>query len=86
MMMLVCWQQISGDLFLQKFEGNQCRKTITVHIIPDNQYKANMDFSVVLHHPSDHFGVGDPSVATVIITDDDGMYVYVFMFVCLFGH
>ncbi|XP_013418432.1 sodium/calcium exchanger 2 isoform X2 [Lingula anatina] len=53
------------------FAANEYCKTVTVPIVNDNQYEADVDFYVILKNPSAEAGLGDPSVARVTIIDDD---------------
>ena len=58
--------------FSQIFKETEYQKTISVPIINDNQYEADVDFYVLLKNPSGDAGLGDPSVTRVTIIDDDG--------------
>ncbi|XP_070172834.1 sodium/calcium exchanger 2-like isoform X3 [Littorina saxatilis] len=53
------------------FDENEYRKVITVPIINDNQYEADVDFYILLKNPAGGGGLGDPSIARVTIVDDD---------------
>ncbi|XP_030832705.1 magnesium/proton exchanger 2 isoform X4 [Strongylocentrotus purpuratus] len=53
------------------FTETEWRKTITVPIINDTQYEANMDFYIILKCPEGGGALGDPSVTRVTIIDDD---------------
>ncbi|XP_035826094.1 sodium/calcium exchanger 2-like, partial [Aplysia californica] len=55
----------------QVFQENEYKKTVTVPIINDNQYEADVDFYVILKNPHGGTGIGDPSVTRVTIVDDD---------------
>ena len=57
---------------MQTFNENEYRKLITIPIINDNQYEADVDFYVILKNPTGGGGLGDPSIARVTIVDDDG--------------
>ena len=54
------------------FNEDEYRKTLTVPIINDNQYEADVDFYVLLKNPNGGGGTGDPSITRVTIIDDDG--------------
>jgi len=48
-------------------------KTISIPIINDNQYEADVDFYVILKNAvGQNAAIGDPSIARVTIIDDDG--------------
>lgn len=57
---------------LQTFTEEEYKKSITVPIINDNQYEADVDFYIVLKNPNGNSSIGDPSVSRVTIIDDDG--------------
>ena len=58
--------------FFQIFNENEDRKSISVPIIDNNQFDDDTEFYIILKNPVGGKGVGDPSVATVTIFDDDG--------------
>ena len=60
---------------MQVFKATEFQKTITVPIINDNQYEADVDFYVILKNPNGGGGLGEPSIARVTIIDDDGEYL-----------
>ena len=45
---------------------------ISIPIINDNQYEADVDFYVILKNAHGGAGIGDPSVTRITIVDDDG--------------
>ncbi|WAQ99799.1 NAC1-like protein [Mya arenaria] len=53
------------------FKESEYKKTISVPIINDNQFENDVTFYIVLKNPTGGAGIGDPSVATVTIVDDD---------------
>ncbi|KAK2143511.1 hypothetical protein LSH36_835g00039 [Paralvinella palmiformis] len=53
------------------FTEEEYKKSITVPIINDNQYEADVDFYIVLKNPNGNSSIGDPSVSRVTIIDDD---------------
>lgn len=55
------------------FKETEYCKTISITIINDNQYEADVDFYMLLKNPSSEAGLGDPSVTRITIIDDDGM-------------
>ena len=57
---------------LQVFKETEYRKTITIPIINDNQYEADVDFYVILKNPQGDAGLSDPNITRVTIIDDDG--------------
>ena len=59
----------------QVFEPTEYKKSISIPIINDNQYEADVDFYIILKTPSGEASLGDPNVARVTIIDDDGMFV-----------
>ena len=58
----------------QLFRDGETIKTISIPIINDFQYEADVDFYVTLKNPigSGAIAVGEPSIARVLIIDDDG--------------
>ena len=57
----------------QTFAESESIKTISIPIINDNQYEADVDFYVILKNPvGQNAAIGDPSIARVTIIDDDG--------------
>ncbi|KAK3766043.1 hypothetical protein RRG08_002281 [Elysia crispata] len=53
------------------FQENEYRKVISIPIINDNQYEADVDFYVILKNAHGGAGIGDPSVTRITIVDDD---------------
>ncbi|XP_076443822.1 sodium/calcium exchanger 2-like isoform X2 [Babylonia areolata] len=53
------------------FNENEYKKSITIPIINDNQYEADVDFYIILKNPTGGAGLGDPSISRITIVDDD---------------
>ena len=56
------------------FSESEYRKSITIPIINDMQYEADVDFYVILKNPSGEAGISDPNITRITIIDDDGTY------------
>ncbi len=69
---IMCRAKTLPLLLIQVFTENETKKTISVPIINDDQYEADVDFYVLLKKPEGEAEIGDPSVCRVTIIDDDG--------------
>lgn len=68
------------------FKETEYQKTVTIPIINDNQYEADVDFYVILKNATGDSGIGDPSIARVTIIDDDGENWYLISIVVALSH
>ena len=59
-------------VIFQIFGETEDRKSITIPIVDNNQFDDDTEFYIILRNPLGGRGLGDPSVATVTIIDDDG--------------
>ena len=57
---------------MQTFKETESRKTISLPIINDQQYLADVDFYVILKNPTGDAGLSDPSITRITVIDDDG--------------
>ena len=70
------WFIVISNLWFQTFAEDEEKKSLSVPIINDNQYEADVDFYVILKNAAGTAGIGDPSVARITIIDDDGESVH----------
>ena len=60
------------------FEKNETVKSIFIEIVDDYEWEPDEEFHVKLCRPDvEHIALGNVSICTVLILNDDGKFVYI---------
>ena len=63
------------------FEKNESLKSIYIEIVDDYEWEPDEEFHVKLREPcEDHIALGNVSICTITILNDDGMSVLVYFY------